>query len=540
VVCQDGRAYLEDMQSGNGTFVNGQRVDGRTELRHGDRIKLGPILLRFESDAPPPTRRPDDMTASLGGSDHSTMSTPHGGLTGEFGDRSGGRSGEEADDFQPDEEVGSTIVGSVETGGGFGLLDVQPEKKLRAVVELTKTLAGTVEPQQMLPMILGTLFEVFPHADRGSILLKDPHTGKIYPACQRHRRAGEDASVRLSRTVLNKVLAEKTGILSADAANDAQFQASESIANLSIHSIMCVPMLGLDHQVIGVINIDTQNPLQRFRREDLDLLQAIAGQSAVSFETARLYQSYLAKVKQDSELEIARHVQRALLPEKLPKVDGWQFFASYESAQAVGGDYYDAFMIDEDKVCLSFGDVAGKGVPGALIMSRIASCVQNTVPLIPDVERAFAAINNHMCRSMVEGRFVTYVLTIIDLKKCEMSLVNAGHMPPLIRRPDGSVDTFDEDTVGIPIGITTDYPYEVVRRKIEPGETVVIVTDGVDEAMNPDGELYTKARVFEFVRNASPRAAELGEALLADVRRHAAGRPQNDDITIMTFGRDPR
>jgi serine phosphatase RsbU (regulator of sigma subunit) len=111
-------------------------------------------------------------------------------------------------------------------------------------------------------------------------------------------------------------------------------------------------------------------------------------------------------------------------------------------------------------------------------------------------------------------------------------------MSPLIRRVDGTVDVFPEETIGIPVGVVPDYPFEVVKRTLEPGETVVIVTDGVDEAMNPAGKLYTKERVVDFVKKGNPRAAELGKSLLADVRRHAAGRPQNDDITIMAFGRN--
>ncbi|MEO1998177.1 MAG: PP2C family protein-serine/threonine phosphatase, partial [Planctomycetaceae bacterium] len=167
------------------------------------------------------------------------------------------------------------------------------------------------------------------------------------------------------------------------------------------------------------------------------------------------------------------------------------------------------------------------------------SCVQNTMSFVNDVESAVTAINNHMCDNAVEGRFVTYILVILDVENHEMSLINAGHMSPLIRRIDGTVDEFDEDTIGIPVGVLEDYPYEVVSRKIEPGETVVLITDGVDEAMNPAGELYEKERVREFVSNSTPKADELGTTLLADVRKHAAGRAQNDDITIMTFGRNP-
>jgi serine phosphatase RsbU (regulator of sigma subunit) len=111
-------------------------------------------------------------------------------------------------------------------------------------------------------------------------------------------------------------------------------------------------------------------------------------------------------------------------------------------------------------------------------------------------------------------------------------------MSPMILKTDGTVDEFDEETIGLPIGVMEDYPYEVVSRKIEPGETMVLFTDGVDEAMNPAGELYTLERMREFINNNTRKADDLGKALLADVRKHANGRPQNDDITIMTFGRD--
>lgn len=515
----DGKAYIEDNGSGNGTFLNGQRVEARTELKHDDRIKLGPILVRYEAEV-------------SAGSDWKKPGSP--------GERPLARTPEFSDDFltEDDDPTNTNIVDSVVTGSGFGVLNVQPEKKLKGVIDITLSLAGTVDPKQMLPKMVDTLFEIFPHADRASILVKNPHNGKMLPAHQRHRREGEDSTVKLSRTILNKVIEEKSGVLSADAASDDQFQASESIANLSIRSLMCVPMLDLNQEVLGVINIDTLNPFQKFTRDDLDLLQAVAGQAAITFENARLLQSYLEKMKQDSEMEIARKVQRALLPEFLPAVDGWQFFASYDSAQAVGGDYYDAFMLGEDKICLSFGDVAGKGVPGALIMSRIASCVQNIVPFLNDAGDAIHAINKHMCSNMVEGRFVTYVLVIIDLTTNEMTLANAGHMSPIIRHADGKTEEFPDETIGIPIGIMEDYPYDVVSHSIKPGDTVVIVTDGVDEAMNPNGDLYGKDRVVKFVSEGSPDARELGEALLADVRLHADGRPQNDDITIMTFGRD--
>jgi sigma-B regulation protein RsbU (phosphoserine phosphatase) len=302
--------------------------------------------------------------------------------------------------------------------------------------------------------------------------------------------------------------------------------------------MMCVPLLQLDGEPMGVINLDTQNVLSRFTKDDLDLLLAVAGQAALSYESARLLTSHMEKLKQDSEIAIAKNVQQALLPRSLPTVAGYDFFASYDTALAVGGDYYDAILLENGKICLSFGDVAGKGVPASLVMSRISSVVQSTLRYVDDPGEAVEAINNHMCASAVEGRFVTYILAIVDTHSHEMRLVIAGHMSPMVRKPDGTIEEFDEESVGIPIGVLEEYPFDVLSRTIQPGETVLFYTDGVSEAMNPAGDLYGEKRVREFLRKSRGKPAEIGKALLADVRSHANGRDQNDDITIMVFGRN--
>lgn len=505
---------IEDLGSGNGTFVNGKKIDGPTTLKHLDRVKLGPLLLRYETGAGGSVPEPFSESFASGGA---TIEVDPTGLA--------------------DEDVSSIVVQSASVGG-FGRLEVQPEAKLKAVLEISRSLAGTTDLDALLPRILETLFNIFPHADRGSILFKQAETGKLVPKTFRHRRADDDESVKLSRTILKTVLEKKTGVLSADATNDPRFQASESISNLTIRSMMCVPMLSLDTEVMGVIHIDTQNPFNQFKDEDLDLLLAVAGQAALSYESARLLTTALEKEKQDREMGIAMNVQRALLPESLPTVAGWEFFASYDSAQAVGGDYYDCMVLDNDRVCIAFGDVAGKGVPASLVMSRLSSVVTNMVQFVTDVGEAGSRINNQMCAKAVEGRFVTFVLGLIDLKSGEMSVVNAGHMPLMIRKADGSIEEFGEEAIGVPLGVMEDYPYDVATRTVLPGETVIIYTDGVSEAMNPESELYGVPRIREIVaQHPQATAAELGVVLREDVRRHANGRPQNDDITLMVFGR---
>lgn len=534
VTIDGGRFFVEDLGSGNGTFVNGQQITQRTEIKNQDRIKLGPMLMRFEHEgpasgsarpvapAPAPKAAPKPQPKIKGGDDFG-------------GDDDFEATVRLSADDESEDDVDDMIQGNVTVGFGFGQMGVNPEAKLKAMIDISRALSGETDMDKILPKVLDTLFSIFPQADRGCVLLKND-AGQMVPRAYKHRRAGEDATVKLSRTIVNKVLTEKTGILSADAANE--FSASESISNLAIRSMMCVPLLDKEGEPIGVLNIDTQNPMAQFQSDDIELLMTVAGQAALTYENARLFKSYLEKQKQDGEMRIAMSVQRALLPATLPKVPGYSFFASYDAAQAVGGDYYDCFKLNDDLICLSFGDVAGKGVPGALIMSRISSCVQNVMPFVHDPAEAIQKINNHMCSNMVEGRFVTYQLIVLDVKKHVMRMVNAGHMSPMIHKPDGTIEEFSEDIVGLPIGVMEDYPYECVERVVNPGELFLLFTDGVDEAMDPNGNLYTLERMRDFVLKGPKTADELGKAMLADVRRFANGRAQNDDITIMTFSRD--
>ena len=511
----DGWA-VEDLGSGNGTFLNGKRVTGPAGVTHSDRLKFGPVLARFE------TRAGGDSADTSGAGD--TAATMAFALT----------------DDGPGEQA--SVTGTASAGTGYGLLTVRPQEKLEAVVHISRELAAAgadENVENLLPHVLETLFGVFPAADRGVILLrKDGDVdAEFVPAAQKHRREGDDDTVKMSRTVLRKVVEGKEGILSADASSDSTFDASESISNLAIRSMMSVPMLSLGGDVTGVIHLDTQNPVSQFKPDDLELLQAVAGQASLSYESHRLLVAALQKRKQDSEMQIAKRVQETLLPDKLPEADGYSFFASYDAAQAVGGDYYDAFTLPDGKIALAFGDVAGKGVPGALLMGRMSACVQSVLANVHEAGPAFAQINNHMCRNMAEGRFVTFVLVLLDPATGKIDAVNGGHMSPLFRAADGAFFEFPDDSIGVPVGVIEDYPFEAVSRTLAPGDTALIITDGVDEAMNPAGELFTKERVKEFFKHGPKDAAELGKALLKEVRQHAAGREQNDDITIMTFGR---
>jgi sigma-B regulation protein RsbU (phosphoserine phosphatase) len=263
----------------------------------------------------------------------------------------------------------------------------------------------------------------------------------------------------------------------------------------------------------------------------------IASNPALSFQKNSLFSTYIAKKKTDHEMSLARTVQRTLIPSGFPEVEAYRFAATYEPATQVGGDYYDWIMPDEHRICFIFGDVSGKGLSGALIMCRLAGAARALLGNEHDPARALGAINAHLCDRMPGGRFVTLALLALDLKTHQFTLANAGHLPPLYRGPDGAAAYVGHEAAGIPIGIEKDASYEEYAGVFEPDSALVFYTDGVSEAMGTGTTLYGMDRLRACVA-AVDEPIDVGRALRDDVRRFGRGRPQSDDLTILTVARD--
>jgi serine phosphatase RsbU (regulator of sigma subunit) len=271
--------------------------------------------------------------------------------------------------------------------------------------------------------------------------------------------------------------------------------------------------------------------------EELEVLMQISGRSETSGAHTRLFTSFLAKKVHDHDLEIARDVQRTLLPDALPSPEGYAIEALYEPAREVGGDYYDCIPLPDGRICVAFGDVAGKGVPAAIVMSRLASAMQTSVRLTADLAVAVATVNEHMCRRAWGGRFATLLGLILDPMRHTLQIVNAGHRAPLVRRADGRVEDLAPEITGVPVGILDDFEYEVAETRIAPGDVILLFTDGIDESRNPSGEFYGIERLRAFLGRAPGDAQALGASLLDEIHAFSAGRPPSDDIAILTLAR---
>jgi serine phosphatase RsbU (regulator of sigma subunit) len=245
--------------------------------------------------------------------------------------------------------------------------------------------------------------------------------------------------------------------------------------------------------------------------------------------------------RRQRDLDEAQEVQRALLPQQLPAVAGYQFFAHYAAAQQVGGDSYDFIPLSGQRLGVVLGDVSGKGVSAALIRARFAVEARVCLETEHDLAAAVSKLNQLMVRATLPDRFMTLVALVLDPATHRLTLVNAGHPSPLLlRHASGQVeDAAPLAVTGMPIGIEESCDYACCEVELRPGDSLTLFSDGVTDAVNSQGRAFRKQGLHGALANSRLAPRELGQRLIDAVQRHAAGCDQLDDITLVCFGREP-
>lgn len=500
-----GKFYIEDMKSRNGTFVNNKEVATRTLLKDDDRIKICDNVMAFYEDAPK-LPLPDELR----------------------------RLAEE----ESEPEDSSTVEATIQQPSSREVLQAQPAEKLAMLLDLGGELSQSLNVEQLLPKIVDQLFKVFRQADRGFMILEED--GKLIPHVIKTRRAQEETSARFSRKIIGRCMETGQSLLSEDASSDQRFDLSQSIADCKIRSVMCVPLLSRGNgKAFGVVQLDTQDRLKKFTQEDLKLLLAVASQAAVAIENARMHESLVARAGLERDLKLAHQVQLSFLPKRPPQAAGYEFHAHYESALEVGGDYYDFVPLPDQKLAIMLGDVAGKGVPAALLMAKVSSDARFCVLTQKNLGDAVYKLNELMQEAGMLDRFVTLGACLLDSAQHQLTVVNAGHLPPLVYRKGENrfIDGTTNDLSGFPLGVADGVPYESCTLPLHPGDVVLIYSDGVTEATNKAGAEFKMDGVYAALQAGPMTPKAMVDRLVAAVNQHAVGCKQHDDITVLAFGR---
>ena len=513
VLGENGRFFVEDLKSRNGTYVNGQLIQHREPLAGGDVIQICDLTLRFFQELVS-TTIPDDL--SLRSSHRNTFLI---------------------EDDSPSSTILSKVEVSTSHAGGMQMA-ANPEAKLRALIEINKSLGRALSLDEVLPNVLDGLFKIFVQADRGFIVLQDPQNGELIPRWTKVRREDDNDNLRISRTIVKQVMDSQEAILSADAASDTRFEMSQSIADFRIRSMMCGPLLDSDGQSFGVLQIDTLDQRSRFQPEDLEVHASVASQAALAIVNAQLHEAALRQREIERDLELAKSVQKGFLPEPPPILDGYRFFSYYRAANHIGGDYYDYIELPDGRVAIVVADVVGHGVAAALLMAKLAAEVRIALAAGAPPAEAVTKLNARLENNTVSDRFVTLVLAVLDPSDQTLTVVNAGHMAPMIRRDDAKIEEIGEEEVGVPLAIDGSFEYEQATTTLQLGDLVAMYTDGINEAMDEAGDQYGVERLRELVVAANRGPESLGTAVIADVQRFVGQQAQYDDMCLVCVGRD--
>src|ERR671925_1012967 len=300
---------------------------------------------------------------------------------------------------------------------------------------------------------------------------------------------------------------------------------------------LAVPLVS-QGELIGVLNLGPRLSEQDYSSDDRKLLDKLAAQAAPALRVAQLVREQKAEAatrqRFEQELEVARLIQQNFLPRELPDLPGWQIAAYYRPAREVGGDFYDVIPLPDSRVAFVVGDVTDKGVPAALVMSATRSVLRASAQRLIEPGAVLERVNEHLCPDMPEKMFVTCLYGVLDPASGRLRFANAGHDLPYVKTADGVVELRAR---GMPLGLMPGMAYEEKEAVLEPGESVLLHSDGIVESHEPNREMFGFPRLKETVAGAVGGQA-LIDRVLADLEAFTGpDAEQEDDITMVTLQR---
>lgn len=527
-----GSYFLEDLRSRNGTFLNEVQIDERSELKDGDLVRICDATLKFDLNSsashielpPVDSRRKGSIDGPTGVEIDSVDESRIFILPDSYS--------------EPDFESSSTIRRRAELPRpNDSRIIAQPEVKLRGILEIARALGGQLEVDAVLPKLLSTLFNIFPVADQGFVLLRDADSDKLKVKATQARGGVKADAVAVSMTVVRYVMKTGESVLSGNIMDDTRFKSSTSLGRMGVRSMMCVPLLDENEESLGIIQIVSRSENHTFDENDLDLLESLAMQASLAIQNARLHEEALERRAFERDLEFATQVQLGFLPKTRPKVPGYIFGDYYEAALRVGGDYFDYIPLPDGRLAITIGDVAGKGMPAALLMARLYSSTRLQLLTSSSPAQAISRLNAEIASSGLGHRFITFLCMVLNPKTHELRVVNAGHLPPVLRSRDGAISTFGREQASLPLGIVPDLSYQEAVIQVQVGDTIIAFTDGATEAMNADKNIFGRSRMESLIAAEGEDVEETLQRITTEVGEFIADDATRDDLCLIGIRR---
>lgn len=405
---------------------------------------------------------------------------------------------------------------------------------LETLYHITRRINSSLELNEVLNEVMDRVIEVT-GAERGFLMLRDDEGELAFNVARGLNQEDlTDPEFQVSKTIVGVVEEKREPLLTNNAQYDDRFNQEGSIVGLRLRSILCVPIM-VKTKMIGVVYVDNRLQTGIFGNSDRDLLAAFASQAGVAIENARLYQVAVEKGRMERELQMAHDVQLGLLPRRIPDVPGYELAADWRSAREVAGDFYDFIPLSDGLLGVVIADVSDKGVSAALFMAVARSLIRGNATLAQTPDETLRQANHLILDDAQSGMFVTVYYTVLG-PEGRLQCVNAGHNLPVWYHATTQTCEF-LPRGGRALGWFDDLPVETLPIQLEPGDVLVLYTDGVSEAENLQGENFGEERLAEIVRQASSapeaRASSILDAINRNVKTFVGNAPPFDDHTLV-------
>lgn len=495
---------IEDLGSRNGTFVNGVRVESPTSVKPGDVITMSASMVKVYEEGQPP---------------------PEAGVPAPFGEPSVLRPATEL------LSMSTVLPGTDQDPSGATLR--RHAERLHILNEVHQALAESIALDELLDLILDRVFDHL-RPDKGAIFLKGTD-GNLFRAASRPVGLTED-QFALSTSLCREVVDKGMAALVHDVEADARFSDAASLLESGVRSLAAAPLIHATGS-LGMIVLSSSVGRKTFNEGDLDLLTSLASVAALRIRNVALTEEAVERQRLQREVALARQIQLSLIPDSLPTLEGYDLYGGNVPSQGVSGDYFEAIERLDGRECVLFiADVSGKGIAASLLTAYIEALSSAPIEdgLAPD--EICTRVSRRLYRRTPHERFATALLVVLEPKNARIRYVNAGHNPGLLLRSDGT--TAQLGSTGIPLGLMPGCDYTSEELALEPGDLLVLYTDGIVEAFDPDDNEYDVERLEALCRrHAAEPLPAIADALEHDLLAFVRGVPFADDRTLVMLRR---
>ncbi len=416
----------------------------------------------------------------------------------------------------------------------------EENKRLRRAVEelsvlndLARAIGASLNTQEIIQTIVRRSLRAS-NAEQGVITLVEEESQQSMKTLVRTMASSrEQEHFHFSQALLGWMHLNKKPLVISDPKTDERFRGIPW--DESVRSLIAVPMM-VKSELRGVLTVYNKKDGKPFTEDDQRLLAIIAGQSGQVVENARLYEKEKTLSKMQEELRFAARIQNELLPKSTPTIPGYELAGRTIPAQEVGGDYYDFIPIDDSHLAFCLGDVSGKGLPASLLMANLQATLRGQTLTTASPRTCLERSNQLLFQSTSPEKFATLFYAILDTQNHQIHYSNAGHENPYLCCSQTGNKRLK--TGGIPLGMLPEFCFEEESVPLEEDSTLIMYSDGVSEAMNAEEELFGDDRIAVVLdQHKHAPASQIIDGLVAAVKKHAAGYPQSDDITVVVMRR---